>query len=74
MANDPSSMICSRDRHKGSVKAMDFNPLKANLFATGAAENEIFIWDVEKMEPMKPGTCAQAPEDVQHIAWNKKCK
>ena len=73
LANDPSCLLSSRDRHKGAVRAMDFNPFKSNLLATGAAENEIFIWDIEKTEmPMKPGTCAQAPEDVQHIAWNKQ--
>lgn len=63
----------SQERHKGPVRAMDFNPYKSNLLATGATDSEIYIWDIEKIEtPMQPGTCSQPAEDIQSVAWNKQ--
>lgn len=73
LANDNNYLISSSDRHTGPVRALDFNPFQANLLATGAAESEIYIWDiVNANSPMTPGSRSQPLEDVQHIAWNKQ--
>ncbi|XP_033185033.2 COPII coat complex component secretory 31 [Bombus vancouverensis nearcticus] len=73
LANDNNYLISKTDRHTGPVRALDFNPFQANLLATGATENEIYIWDiVNTNSPMTPGVRSQPLEDVQHIAWNKQ--
>ncbi|KAK9306240.1 hypothetical protein QLX08_002977 [Tetragonisca angustula] len=73
LANDNNYLISQTDRHTGPVRALDFNPFQANLLATGATENEIYIWDiVNTNSPMTPGARSQPLEDVQYIAWNKQ--
>lgn len=78
LANDSNCLISSSEKHKGPVRAMDFNPFKSNLLATGATESEIYIWDlnspVKPMAPMTPGSKSTPDEDVQDIAWNKQGK
>lgn len=73
LANDTNCLIGSPERHKGPVRAMDFNPFQPNLLATGATESEIYIWDLNSInKPMSPGSKSMPAEDVQHIAWNKQ--
>lgn len=73
LANDSNCLIGSPERHKGPVRAMDFNPFQSNLLATGATESEIYIWDLNNTsKPMSPGSKSLPAEDVQHIAWNKQ--
>ncbi|XP_031779577.1 protein transport protein Sec31A isoform X3 [Nasonia vitripennis] len=73
LANDGNCLISSPERHKGPVRAMDFNPFQPNLLATGATESEIYIWDLNNTnQPMTPGSKSMPAEDVQHIAWNKQ--
>lgn len=72
LANDSNSLISSLDRHEGPVKAMDFNPFKPNLLATGATHSEIYIWDLNMNKPAVPGSKSVPDEDVQHIEWNKQ--
>lgn len=70
--NDSNCLISSPEKHKGPVKAMDFNPFQPNLLATGATESEIYIWDLNNTnKPMSPGTKSFS-EKVQSIAWNKQ--
>lgn len=73
LANEKNCLMSSPDRHKGPVRAMDFNPFQPNLLATGAVESEIYIWDLNNTsKPMTPGAKSVPAEDVQYIAWNKQ--
>jgi len=66
-------LLFKKDKHSGAVKALDFNPFQSNLLASGGAESEIFIWDLNNCEtPMTPGATSQPPEDVACISWNRQ--
>ncbi|XP_049803426.1 protein transport protein Sec31A isoform X2 [Schistocerca nitens] len=66
-------LIVSQEKHTGPVRALDFNPYQGNLLATGAAESEIYVWDLNNMgTPMSPGAKAQPSDDVVWIAWNRQ--
>ncbi|VDO73225.1 unnamed protein product [Schistosoma margrebowiei] len=44
-----------------------------NLFASASNDEEIFIWDIGKMEhPMSPGSKIQPLENVNQVAWNPR--
>ncbi|KAG5889116.1 hypothetical protein JTB14_034174 [Gonioctena quinquepunctata] len=67
------AIIGKQELHTGPVQAMDFNNFQQNLFATGAGDSEIFIWDLNNTStPMSPGTKSQPHEDVLSISWNKQ--
>lgn len=73
LENDSNCEISSPDKHKGPVRALDFNPFQSHLLATGATESEIYIWDLNNTnKPMSPGSKNLPAEDVQDIAWNKQ--
>lgn len=51
-----SSLMSKEEKHTGPVHALDFNNFQHNLFATGASNSEIFIWDLNNTStPMSPG-------------------
>ena len=57
-------------KHTGAVKALDFNPFQNNLIASGAAESEIYIWDLNKPDnPMTPGQKSQVCIVICNIKW-----
>lgn len=67
------ALIGKQQKHTGPVHALDFNCFQQNLFATGAGESEIFIWDLNNTStPMSPGAKTQPSEDVLSVAWNKQ--
>lgn len=73
LARNIDSILAKNDRHVGSVKALDFNLFQTNLFASGASESEIFIWDLNSMStPMTPGSKSETLEDVIDLAWNNE--
>lgn len=62
-------------KHTGAVRAIDFNPYQTNLFASGASESEIFIWNLNNPSaPMSPGSKVQPPEDLTDLAWNNQVR
>lgn len=66
-------LLARRDKHTGPVRALDFNPYQANLFATGASESDILIWDLNNTDtPMLPGSKSQPADDVLWISWNRQ--
>ncbi|XP_011256844.1 protein transport protein Sec31A isoform X2 [Camponotus floridanus] len=72
LSRESNCLISSPHRHTGPVRAMDFNPFREeNQLATGATENEIYIWDINTSTPTTLSKSQQS-EDVQHIAWNKQ--
>ncbi|XP_026808724.1 protein transport protein Sec31A [Rhopalosiphum maidis] len=73
LARNVDSILAKSDRHVGSVKALNFNLFQTNLFASGASESEIFIWDLNSMStPMTPGSKSETLEDVIDLAWNNE--
>ncbi|XP_073398861.1 protein transport protein Sec31A isoform X3 [Dendrobates tinctorius] len=73
LAGDSNVMISQQDKHTGPVRALDVNPFQANLFASGANESEIYIWDCNNLAvPMTPGAKSQPLEDISCIAWNRQ--
>ncbi|XP_076368334.1 COPII coat complex component secretory 31 isoform X2 [Tachypleus tridentatus] len=68
-----SALICHRDKHTGPINSLDFNNFQPNLLASGAAESEIFIWDLNNPNtPMTPGAKSQPAEVVTCVAWNRQ--
>ncbi|XP_073493126.1 protein transport protein Sec31A isoform X3 [Phyllobates terribilis] len=73
LAGDSNVMISQQEKHTGPVRALDVNPFQTNLFASGANESEIYIWDCNNLAvPMTPGAKSQPLEDISCIAWNKQ--
>ncbi|KAM5272433.1 protein transport protein Sec31B [Ctenodactylus gundi] len=64
-------VIAQRQKHTGAVRALDFNPFQDHLLASGAADSEIFIWDLNNLSvPMSPGSKLQPLEDIRALSWN----
>lgn len=56
LLNGENGLVSRPDKHTGRVYSLDFNPFQTNLLASGAAESEIFIWDMNNTSnPMTPG-------------------
>lgn len=56
----PEACLERKQEHTGAVNALDFNAFQPNLLASGGADSEIYIWDLEKMDaPMTPGSKSQ---------------
>ncbi|XP_025110625.1 LOW QUALITY PROTEIN: protein transport protein Sec31A-like [Pomacea canaliculata] len=73
IAENSECLLAQLKKHVGAVKALDFNPFQTNLLASGGAESEIFIWDLNKPDsPMTPGQKSQPPEEVACVAWNRQ--
>lgn len=44
-----------------------------NLFASGANDSEIFIWDLKNpSNPMTPGNKSQPLSAISSIVWNQQ--
>jgi len=75
LLNKEEGYVTKLQKHTGNVRALDFNAYQGNLFASGAAESEIFIWDLNNTSTlMSPGTKIQPPEDLVALEWNKQVK
>ncbi|XP_050309032.1 protein transport protein Sec31A isoform X2 [Anthonomus grandis grandis] len=73
LLKNEEALVGRQQKHSGPVHALDFNSFQQNLFATGAGESEIFIWDLNNTTtPMSPGAKSQPLEDVLSVAWNKQ--
>ncbi|CAG9129434.1 unnamed protein product [Plutella xylostella] len=67
------ALVGSCTKHTGNVSALDINPYQNNLLASGAADSEIFIWDLNNTsQPMAPGSRSQPHDLVQALAWNQQ--
>ncbi|XP_016075568.1 PREDICTED: protein transport protein Sec31B [Miniopterus natalensis] len=74
LSSGKEPVIAQRQKHTGSVRALDFNPFQGNLLASGASDSEIFIWDLNNLSvPMTPGSKSQQPpEDIKALSWNRQ--
>nr|CAI5847224.1 unnamed protein product [Callosobruchus analis] len=73
LLKNEDALIGRQETHSGPVHSLDFNGFQQNLFASGAANSEIFIWDLNNIAaPMSPGAKCQPLEDVLSVLWNKQ--
>lgn len=69
-------MLASLQNHSGQIYGLDFNPFQQHLLATGGANNEVFLWDLQN--PSQPSVytpgSATSPgyNDITSVAWNRK--
>ncbi|GAA6056549.1 hypothetical protein JCM3770_004353, partial [Rhodotorula araucariae] len=57
--------------HRSPVRGLDFSPAQKNLLASGAANGEIFIWDLTSpSSPFSPGSRSRSLDCVTSLAWN----
>lgn len=72
-------MITKIDKYTGSVRAIEFNPIQLNVFASvgdTGDESALYIWNLEK--PEKPNLYF-APEGknphqkqlISNLSWNR---
>jgi protein transport protein SEC31 len=60
-------------KHTGSIRSLQFNPLKPHILATAGAKGELFVYDVNDISnPFRLGTAAARADDLECVAWNRK--
>lgn len=70
LLKNEDALVGRQQKHSGPVHALDFNSFQQNLFATGAGESEIFIWDLNNTStPMSPGNDLQETLTVLYILF-----
>ncbi|OAA43816.1 protein transport protein (SEC31) [Metarhizium rileyi] len=67
------ALISRTNKHTGSIKSLQFNPLKPQILATAGAKGELYIYDVGDIEnPFRLGNVAARSDDIECLAWNRK--
>ncbi|KAF2141344.1 uncharacterized protein K452DRAFT_251210 [Aplosporella prunicola CBS 121167] len=66
------SFLSRTSKHSGAIKALQFNPFKPELLATAGAKGELYITDVNNINPFRLGTSAARADDFEALDWNKK--
>lgn len=67
------SIVFQSSKHTGPVQALDFNPFKTSLLASGASDSEIYIWDLTNpSNPLTPGSKTLPPDNISCVAWNRQ--
>uniref|UniRef100_A0A914WG24 Uncharacterized protein n=1 Tax=Plectus sambesii TaxID=2011161 RepID=A0A914WG24_9BILA len=70
---DKSAKVHESRSHSGHVMALDVNPFQPKLICSGAANSELFIWDLHQpTQPMSPGPKQQPFDQVVSVQWNRK--
>ncbi|KAF5344633.1 hypothetical protein D9756_011231 [Leucocoprinus leucothites] len=69
------SLILRNTTHTGPVRGLDFNPIQANLLASGGVSGEVYIWDLK--DPSKPytptpGSRSTKLDEITSVAWNRQ--
>ncbi|KAE8147755.1 hypothetical protein BDV25DRAFT_28417 [Aspergillus avenaceus] len=74
LLNGSSDATISRtSKHSGAIKALQFNPKHSNLLATGGANGELYISDLNNVaNPYRLGGTAARADDIECLDWNKK--
>ncbi|KAJ8097316.1 hypothetical protein POJ06DRAFT_261049 [Lipomyces tetrasporus] len=63
--------LLSKVAHSAAIKSLDFNPIQANILASGGSKGEILVWDLDKPNmPLKPGAASSRLDEVESVAWN----
>ncbi|KAI0826287.1 hypothetical protein BC629DRAFT_1434747 [Irpex lacteus] len=70
-ADISESLVLRNKTHTGPVRGLDFNPIQTNLFASGAVNGEIYIWDLkDPSKPYSPGTRSTKLDEITAVGWN----
>ncbi|KAJ3404897.1 hypothetical protein CcCBS67573_g03486 [Chytriomyces confervae] len=65
-------LIMKPVKHKGPVRGLDFNAVDSKFIASGAADGELFVWDLTNpAKPYSPGARSNRLEDITAVAWNR---
>lgn len=65
------SLMLRNKTHTGPVRGLDFNPIQPHLFASGAVNGEIYIWDLkDPTKPYSPGNRSSKLDEITSVAWN----
>ncbi|KAJ7743820.1 hypothetical protein B0H16DRAFT_1858506 [Mycena metata] len=81
---DPAKILAAADdaliyrnssAHTGPIRGLDFNPIQTNIFASGAVNGEVFIWDLNspaKPYTPTPGVKSTKLDEMTSVAWNRQ--
>ena len=70
---NPDAFISRTTKHSGAIKALQFNPFRAELLATVGVKGELFISDVNNVgNPFRKGNAVARADDFECLDWNKK--
>ncbi|GAB5032925.1 secretory protein sec31 [Nannochloropsis oceanica] len=78
VANHPQPRIAAVQRHTGPVNGLHFNPsaTSSHLLASGGADNEVFVYALDRPDTPNVFIPAPAPNTAKHtaevskVAWN----
>lgn len=72
--DEKQGLVHSAKLHSGSVKGLDFNPLQADRLASGGANGEVLVWDLNSMKGYQPGTDKgpSGESDITSVAWSRE--
>ncbi|KAI9459387.1 hypothetical protein F5148DRAFT_1218787 [Russula earlei] len=71
--NPSEALILKNGTHTGPVRGLDFNPIQTTLFASGAINGEVCIWDLKDPgKPYSPGTRSSKLDEISALAWNNQ--
>ncbi len=78
VANHPQPRIAAVQRHTGPVNGLHFNPSQSSshLLASGGADNEVFVYALDRPDTPNVFVPAPAPNTAKHtaevakVAWN----
>ncbi|ANZ73106.1 BA75_00832T0 [Komagataella pastoris] len=75
LLNGSSDNLIDLKKHTAPVKTVSFNPTESQIFASGASNGQLFIWDLNHLsEPISPGASTTPINDINSIAWNSKIR
>lgn len=72
-AGSSDALISQTAKHTGTIKSVQFNPLRPTILATAGAKGELFVYDVNDISnPFRLGNTAARADDIECLAWNQK--
>ena len=73
LADSSTALLSRTQKHSGSIKALQFNPVRSGLLATVGVKGELFIWNLEDItKPFRMGNAVARADDFECLDWNKK--
>lgn len=71
--NGDKSFIVTLDKHQGPVRGLEFNSFQTSVLASGAADGEIYVWDLNKTKSPTVYTPAKNEgAELSFVTWNRK--
>jgi protein transport protein SEC31 len=69
--DEDNALVSSIQKHSsGPVQAMQFSPLNPAQLATGGANGQVFILDLESGESYEPAEGHKQGSEITSVAWN----